>query len=128
MLGRRWITPSWLAIALLLMAVPAFITLGFWQLQRAHEKELLLAAFAGNLLAGLVGSSWSTMSAGAFFALMGILNLWVAYNFDTDTWVNFRTFVLPVANVVFIMAQIPLFQRYAIVQTHAEPGPERTDS
>lgn len=30
-----------------------------------------LAAFAGNLLAGLVGSSWSTMSAGAFFALMG---------------------------------------------------------
>lgn len=48
MLGRRWITPSWLAIALLLMAVPAFITLGFWQLQRAHEKELLLAAFAGN--------------------------------------------------------------------------------
>ena len=30
-----------------------------------------LAAFAGNLLAGLVGSSWSTMSAGVFFALMG---------------------------------------------------------
>lgn len=46
--GRRWNKPSWLALALLLMAVPTFSYLGFWQLQRAHEKELLLAAFAGN--------------------------------------------------------------------------------
>ena len=27
---------------------------------------------------------------------------------------NFRTFVLPAANFVFIMAQVPLFQRYAV--------------
>ena len=34
----------------------------------------------------------------------------------TDVWVNFRTFVLPAANFLFIMAQVPLFTRYA------EPG------
>jgi hypothetical protein len=27
-----------------------------------------------------------------FFAVMGVINLWVAYNFDTDTWVNFKLF------------------------------------
>ena len=28
----------------------------------------------------------------AFFGLMGVLNLWVAYTFSTDTWVNFKLF------------------------------------
>ena len=28
----------------------------------------------------------------AFFAGMGLLNLWVAFNFSTDTWVNFKLF------------------------------------
>lgn len=28
----------------------------------------------------------------AFFALMGVLNLWVAYSFSTAAWVNFKLF------------------------------------
>ncbi|MBD3831800.1 peptide MFS transporter [Brevundimonas bullata] len=32
-----------------------------------------LAAFAGNLLAGLVGSTWSAMSPSGYFALMGVV-------------------------------------------------------
>ena len=28
----------------------------------------------------------------AFFAAMGVLNLWVAYTFSTATWVNFKLF------------------------------------
>jgi intracellular septation protein len=32
-------------------------------------------------------------------------------------WVNFRTFVLPVANFLFILLQVPLFQRYALVES-----------
>jgi intracellular septation protein len=28
----------------------------------------------------------------AFFGVMGVLNLWVAYNFSTDAWVNFKLF------------------------------------
>ena len=27
-----------------------------------------------------------------FFALMGVLNLWVAFNFSTSAWVNFKLF------------------------------------
>jgi intracellular septation protein len=28
----------------------------------------------------------------AFFATMGLLNIWVAYAFATDVWVNFKLF------------------------------------
>jgi intracellular septation protein len=50
----------------------------------------------------------------AFYLLLAVLNEVVWRVYGTDTWVDFRTFVLPVANIVFVMAQIPLFQRYSI--------------
>jgi intracellular septation protein len=34
-----------------------------------------------------LGLAWAL-----FFAAMGVLNLWVAYNFSTSTWVNFKLF------------------------------------
>ena len=44
--------------------------------------------------------SWSL-----FFLLMGGLNLFVVYNYDTDTWVNFKLFGLMGLTFVFIIAQ-----------------------
>lgn len=44
---RRWHRPSGLAIALACFGIALFTWLGFWQLQRAADKEVLLAAFAG---------------------------------------------------------------------------------
>jgi intracellular septation protein len=49
-----------------------------------------------------------------FYLLLAALNELVWRVYGTDTWVNFRTFALPAANFLFIMAQIPLFQRYAV--------------
>lgn len=49
-----------------------------------------------------------------FYLLLAALNEVVWRGYGTDAWVNFRTFVLPVANIAFIMAQVPLFQRYAV--------------
>lgn len=48
-----------------------------------------------------------------FYLILAVANEVVWRGASTDAWVNFRTFVLPVANFVFIMAQVPLFQRYA---------------
>ncbi|MGB0133730.1 SURF1 family protein [Dokdonella sp.] len=45
-MNRRWKKPSWLAIALLGAGLLFFCRLGFWQLDRAAEKEQLLAAYA----------------------------------------------------------------------------------
>lgn len=51
-----------------------------------------------------------------FYLCLAVLNEIVWRGWGTDAWVNFRTFVLPLANIAFIMAQIPLFQRHAITR------------
>jgi len=40
-----------------------------------------------------------------FFIALGIANLYVAYNFDTETWVNFKLFGLLGLTFVFVIAQ-----------------------
>ncbi|HNR92791.1 MAG TPA: SURF1 family protein [Dokdonella sp.] len=47
-MARHWTSPSWFALVLLLAGLGVFITLGFWQLDRAHEKDALLDAFAAD--------------------------------------------------------------------------------
>ena len=48
MTARHWHAPSVLAWTLLVFGVAAFATLGVWQLDRASQKEQLLAAFAAG--------------------------------------------------------------------------------
>lgn len=40
-----------------------------------------------------------------FFATMGCINLWVAYNFSTSTWVNFKLFGGMGLMLVFVVLQ-----------------------
>lgn len=40
-----------------------------------------------------------------FFILSGVANLYVAFNYDTDTWVNFKLFGLMGMTLVFIVVQ-----------------------
>jgi intracellular septation protein len=58
--------------------------------------------------------AWGVMlwSWCGFFALMGALNLWVAYHFDTDTWVNFKLFGGMGLMLVFVLAQAMYLGRY----------------
>jgi intracellular septation protein len=48
-----------------------------------------------------------------FFTFMGALNLWVAFNFSTDTWVNFKMFGGLGLMLVFVLAQAAYLSRYA---------------
>ncbi|HUI93659.1 MAG TPA: septation protein A [Chitinivibrionales bacterium] len=70
--------------------------------------------FRKNAMKGLLGKqmslpdkSWAAlnMSWGVFFALIGCVNLFVAYNFSTDTWVNFKLFGIMGCIAVFAVAQ-----------------------
>jgi intracellular septation protein len=38
-----------------------------------------------------------------FFMLVGVLNLWVAFTFPTDTWVNFKLFGLMGLTLAFTL-------------------------
>jgi len=51
-----------------------------------------------------------------FFAVMGLLNLWVAFTFSTDTWVNFKLFGGLGLMVVFVLAQAVYLNK------HIKPG------
>jgi len=47
-----------------------------------------------------------------FFAMMGVINLWVAYHFDTDTWVNFKLFGGMGLMLVFVLGQAIFLSRH----------------
>jgi surfeit locus 1 family protein len=48
MTARHWHAPSTFAWTLLAFGIAAFVVLGFWQLDRAAQKEQLLSAFAAG--------------------------------------------------------------------------------
>ena len=59
----------------------------------------------------MVNFSWIV-----FFAVMGVLNLWVAFNFSTSTWVNFKLFGGLGLMVVFVLLQAVYLNK------HIKPG------
>jgi intracellular septation protein len=86
--------------------------------------------FRKNLLKSVMGAqlelpeaAWSFMnwSWSGFFALMGVLNLWVAFHFDTDTWVNFKLFGGMGLMLLFVIAQGLYLARYVKNEAQGEP-------
>ncbi len=67
-----------------------------------HEK-IALPVHAWNRL-NLI---WSL-----FFAVLGFINLYVAHNFSTDAWVNFKLFGFSGLMLVFILAQGAWLAKY----------------
>jgi intracellular septation protein len=86
--------------------------------------------FRKNLLKSLMGSqlelpdaawrvtNWSWIT---FFGAMGVANLWVAYHFDTDTWVNFKLFGGLGLMVLFILAQALYLGRFIKAEEAGKP-------
>ena len=77
--------------------------------------------FKRNLLKSLMGAqmslpepAWRSLSWSwtAFFGAMGVLNLWVAHHFDTDTWVNFKLFGGLGLMVLFVIGQALYLSKY----------------
>lgn len=62
----------------------------------------------------LPDSIWQRLSLAyvAFFIAMGLLNLYVAFNFSTATWVNFKLFGGMGLMFVFVIAQTLFLSKY----------------
>ncbi len=69
------------------------------------DKTILERMMGQNLK--LPAQAWQNLNYAwvAFFAFSGIANLYVAYNFSEDIWVNFKLFGLLGLTIVFIIAQ-----------------------
>lgn len=85
-----------------------------------------------NFLQSLMGSQLDLPEAAwlrllwawsGFFVFMGVVNLWVAYNFDLDTWVNYKLFGGMGLMLLFVVAQALYLSRFIKPE---ETTPEET--
>lgn len=68
---------------------------------------------------------WSRLNMGwvLFFFVMGLLNLYVVYNYDTDTWVNFKLFGMMGLTLAFVILQAFYITRHTKSSDKAEEEP-----
>jgi len=57
---------------------------------------------------------WNQVNLGwsLFFVLLGVVNLYVAFNFSTDAWVNFKLFGATGMMLVFVLLQAMVLSKY----------------
>ncbi len=77
-------------------------------------KILLMQKFMGNKIE-MPQAAWAKLNAawGIFFAVMALLNQWVAATFSTDIWVNFKLFGTIGLMILFIIGQALWMNRFA---------------
>ncbi len=78
------------------------------------KKNLIRVMMEKNM--SLPEPIWSKLNLSwvGFFAIMGVLNLYFAYRFSTDTWVNFKLFGGLGLMLVFVVAQGLLLQKHVV--------------
>lgn len=83
-----------------------------WLSQVALRRNLLRLVLDGRL--SLPDSTWQALNAAwvGFFGVMGLLNLWVAYNHPTAVWIDFNRFVGPGLLLAFVVAQALVLLRH----------------
>lgn len=86
------------------------------------EKTVIERMLGANIT--LPAPLWSRLnfSWGMFFILLGVTNLYVAFNFATETWVDFKVFGLMGLTLLFVMLQVLYLSRRmaAIEQPHKD--------
>lgn len=75
-------------------------------IRRMMEKNITLNP---ESIWNVLNSAWAI-----FFIVMGILNLYVAFNFSQETWVNFKLFGLMGLTIVFVFLQAFYLSRYIV--------------
>ncbi len=100
------------------------MALAFWVSQALFHKNLLETLIGEQL--DLPAPVWQRLNVAwiAFFGLMGVLNLYVAYTYSTSTWVDFKAFGATGLMLVFMVAQgFYLSRHLKPLPKPAEPPP-----
>jgi intracellular septation protein len=100
-----------------------------WIGKQPLAQRLLSAALGAEASAGqemrVAESTWKRLNIlwVVFYALLGALNLFVAFNFSEHIWVPFKVIGLPVINLLFVGAQVAWLLRRGSAGT-GEPSPQ----
>jgi intracellular septation protein len=76
-------------------------------------KKNLMRALLQEKIA-LPAPAWSQLNLAwsAFFAVLGVVNLYVAFNYSTDAWVNFKLFGATGMMFAFVLLQSLWLSKY----------------
>ena len=76
------------------------------------KKNLIRSLMAEKM--SLPDRIWNRLNLAwsGFFTALGVLNLYVAWNFSTDTWVSFKLFGATGIMLVFILVQAAMVAKY----------------
>lgn len=82
--------------------------------QIAFKKNLIKAMMGKQMI--LPENIWHRLNLGwaGFFTVVGFINLYVAFNFSTDIWVNFKLFGILGLMLVFVLGQGVLLAKYVV--------------
>ena len=124
--GMLWVSLAIIVVfgsATLLLHDETFIkwkpTVLYWLFACVLSVSALV--FRKNLIRAMLGEqiqlpdpAWNKLNFSwvGFFAGMGLLNLYVAFNFPTDTWVNFKLFGGMGLMLVFVIGQGLFLAKY----------------
>ncbi len=96
----------------------ALFALGLWLSATFFKKNLIQLAMGSQIKIedDLQEYVWKTLNLAwvVFFIVMGLLNVYVAYQFSEDTWVNFKLFGSMGLMLVFIIAQGVWLNRFIV--------------
>ncbi len=81
------------------------------------SKALVIQKLMGSKI-DMPRHAWAKLNAawGVFFVFMAVLNIWVADNFSTDTWVNFKLFGSIGLTIAFVIGQALWMNRFATAE------------
>ena len=101
--------------------------LAFWVSQTLFGKNLVQRLLGEQVQ--LPGPVWRRLNLAwvLFFAGMGLLNLWVAYHFETRTWVDFKVFGATGLMFTFFIAQGVNISRHMPPETEDAASVKPTD-
>jgi intracellular septation protein len=99
--------------------------LAFWISQAFFRKNLLQTLIGQQLQ--LPTPVWRRLNIAwiAFFGLLGLLNLYVAYTFSISTWFTFKAFGVTGLMLLFMLAQGLYISKHLEPEAGATPAPDR---
>lgn len=62
-----------------------------------------------------------------FLVILGFVNLYIAFNYSENTWVNFKLFGVTSVMFIFIIAQTLLLKQYLIEPTNVSSSDEKKE-
>ncbi|MCK5719240.1 MAG: septation protein A [Thiomargarita sp.] len=81
-------------------------------LQMMLDKQIILTS---NHVWRTLNFAWVT-----YFIIIGMINLYVAFNYDTNTWVNFKLFGMMGLTIIFVIIQGIYLSKYIVISDEEE--------